>query len=165
MFIYLCCRRFFFSFSFPVISNNGNNVWHPPLVLSSAFLEMCSFRKYSYPYGGQRKFWVDGGTKEAVSEGVGVGSCGQCFMRLSRSNYSREVQNRISLQATKLCSNSEACFFDNGWERLLKTSTLGSSSYLSSWNFPFLYFHSRALLWPNLFFSSFWWVNIEIKKT
>ena len=37
------------------------------------------------------------GAKEAVSKGVGVGSCGQCFMRFSRSNCSREVQNRISL--------------------------------------------------------------------
>ena len=68
------------------------------------------------------------GAEEAVSKRVGVGSCGQCFMRLSRSNCSREVQNRISLQAIELCSNPEALFFENGWERLLITSTLGSSS-------------------------------------
>ena len=27
---------------------------------------------------------------------MGVGSCGQCFMPLSRSNCSQEVENRIS---------------------------------------------------------------------
>ena len=128
MFTYLCCRLFFFSFSFPVISNKKNNVWHPSLVLSSAFLEICSFRNHPYPLGRATEILSRWGAKEAVSEGVGLGSCGQCFMRLSRSNCSREVQNRISLQATKLCSNSEARFFDNGWERLLKTSALGSSS-------------------------------------
>ena len=128
MFTYLCCRLLFFSFSFPVISNNRNNVWHPSLVLSSAFFEMCSFRKYSYRLRRSTEILSIWGAKDAVSEGVGVGSCGQCFMRLSRSNCSREVQNRISLQTTNLCGNSEAHFFDNGWERLLKTSTLGCSS-------------------------------------
>ena len=84
MFTYLCCRLFFFSFSFPVISNNRNNVWHPSLVLSSAFLEMCSFRKYSYPLRRATEIPRGWGAKEAVAEGVGLGSCGQCFMRLSR---------------------------------------------------------------------------------
>ena len=98
------------------------------LVLSSAFLEMCSFRKYSYPLRRATGILSGWGAKEAVSKGVGLGTCGQCFMRLSRSNCSREAQNRISLQATKLCSNSETRFFDTAWERLLKTSTLGSSS-------------------------------------
>lgn len=125
---YLCCRLFFFSFSFPVISNNRNNVWHASLVLSSAFLEMCSFRKYSYPLRRATEILSGWGAKEAVSEGVGLGFCGQCFRLLSGSNCSREVQNRISLQAAKLCSNSETRFFDTAWERLLKTSTLGSSS-------------------------------------
>lgn len=76
---YLCCRLFFFSFSFPVISNNRNNVWHPSLVLSSAFLEMCSFRKYSYPLRRATEILSGWGAKEAVSEGVGLGFCGQCF--------------------------------------------------------------------------------------
>ena len=130
MFTYLCCRLYFFSFSFPVISNSSNDVWHRSC---SVVLEMCSFRKYSSPLRRATEILSGWGAKEAVSEGVWLGSCSfflvACgFIRLSRSNCSREVQNRISLQATKLCSNSEARFFDNGWERLLKTSTLGSSS-------------------------------------
>ena len=77
----LVCSLFFFSFSFPFISNKRSNVWHPSLVLSSAFLEMCNFRM---------------GGKGGSFQGVGVGSCGQCFLRLSRNNCSREVENRIS---------------------------------------------------------------------
>ena len=70
---YLCCRLYFFSFSFPVILSNRNNVWHPSLVLSSAFLEMCSFRKYSYPLPRATEILSGWGAKEAVSEGVGLG--------------------------------------------------------------------------------------------
>ena len=96
--------------------------------LKFPFLETCSFRKYSYPLRRATEIPSGWGANQAVSEEVGLGSCGQSFMRLSRSNCSREVQNRISLKATKLCSNSEERFFVNGWEKLLKTSTLGSSS-------------------------------------
>ena len=69
----------------------------PSFVLSSAFFEMCSFRKYSYRLRKATEILSGWGAKEAVSEGVGLGSCGQYFMRLSRNNCRREVQNRISL--------------------------------------------------------------------